>query len=120
MNKCSTQVMEYEYEPEMEEAYRGSLFKTFKKTVEDGFFPFIIVDAINDRVKYFEEMWSFAKQKGFQVTSILSFSLLFMRLMTATRILICVLTLFSRGVHCRDGHGWSSLSQAEHPWTNFG
>jgi YLP motif-containing protein 1 len=57
----------YEFEAEMEESYRTSLIKSFKKTVTDGYFSFIIVDNINDKVKYFGEMWSFAKQNGFQV-----------------------------------------------------
>jgi len=34
----------------MEEAYRSSLFKSFTKTLEDGFFPVVIVDAIHDKV----------------------------------------------------------------------
>ncbi|VEN61040.1 unnamed protein product [Callosobruchus maculatus] len=59
--------MVYEYEADMEESYRTSLMKSFKKTVTDGYFPFIIVDNINDKVKHFGEMWSFAKQTGFQV-----------------------------------------------------
>lgn len=59
--------MVYEYEPEMEESYRLSFIKSFKKTITDGYFPFIIVDNVNDKVKYFGEMWSFAKQNGFQV-----------------------------------------------------
>ena len=41
---------EYVYEEEMEEAYRNSLFKSFSKTLEDGFFPVVIVDAIHDKV----------------------------------------------------------------------
>jgi len=45
------QVTEYVYEEEMEEAYRASLFKSFTKTLEDGFFPVVIVDAIHDKVK---------------------------------------------------------------------
>ena len=62
-----TQVLEYEYEPEMEDTYRSSLLKTFKKTLDDGFFPFIIMDTINDRVKHFDQFWSAAKTKGFEV-----------------------------------------------------
>ncbi|KAK3093812.1 hypothetical protein FSP39_020514 [Pinctada imbricata] len=65
--KVKKKVLEYEYEPEMESSYRQNMFKSFKKTVDDGFFPFIIVDAVNDRVKHFEEFWSYAKSKGFQV-----------------------------------------------------
>lgn len=45
------QVTEYVYEEEMEEAYRASLFKSFTKTLEDGFFPVVIVDAIHDKVR---------------------------------------------------------------------
>ncbi|CAH0560761.1 unnamed protein product [Brassicogethes aeneus] len=59
--------MVYEYEKEMENTYRTSLTKSFKKTITDGYFPFIIVDNVNEKVKYFGEMWSFAKQNGFQV-----------------------------------------------------
>ncbi|XP_065696320.1 YLP motif-containing protein 1 isoform X4 [Patagioenas fasciata] len=65
--KVKKKVMEYEYEAEMEETYRTSMFKTFKKTLDDGFFPFIILDAINDRVRHFEQFWSAAKTKGFEV-----------------------------------------------------
>jgi YLP motif-containing protein 1 len=35
-------VMEYCYEPEMEEAYRSSMLKAFKKTLDEGVFSFII------------------------------------------------------------------------------
>lgn len=59
--------MKYEYEECMEASYRTSLMKSFKKTITDGYFNFIIVDNVNDKVKYFGEMWSFAKQNGFQV-----------------------------------------------------
>ncbi|XP_048218287.1 YLP motif-containing protein 1 isoform X4 [Perognathus longimembris pacificus] len=65
--KVKKKVMEYEYEAEMEETYRTSMFKTFKKTLDDGFFPFIILDAINDRVRHFDQFWSAAKTKGFEV-----------------------------------------------------
>lgn len=61
------QVMEYEYEPEMEDTYRSGMLKTFKKTLDDGFFPFIILDSIHDRVRHFEQFWSAAKTKGFEV-----------------------------------------------------
>ncbi|XP_051954817.1 YLP motif-containing protein 1-like isoform X1 [Xyrauchen texanus] len=65
--RVKNKVLEYEYEPEMEDTYRSSMLKTFKKTLDDGFFPFIILDAINDRVKYFDQFWSAAKTKGFEV-----------------------------------------------------
>lgn len=66
--RTKTKEMVYEYESCMEGTYRQSLLKSFKKTVTDGFFNFIIVDNVNEKVKYFGEMWSFAKQNGFQVT----------------------------------------------------
>ncbi|KAK2864433.1 hypothetical protein Q7C36_003587 [Tachysurus vachellii] len=65
--RIKTKVLEYEYEPEMEDTYRNSMLKTFRKTLDDGFFPFIILDAINDKVKYFDQFWSAAKTKGFEV-----------------------------------------------------
>lgn len=69
-NKSVLQVLEYEYEPEMEDTYRSSMLKTFKKTLDDGFFPFIILDTINDRVKHFDQFWSAAKTKGFEVSCV--------------------------------------------------
>lgn len=59
--------MDYEYDPDMEDAYRQSLIKSFKKQVDNLLFNVIIVDAVFDKLKYFEEMWSYAKSKGFQV-----------------------------------------------------
>ncbi|XP_041468009.1 YLP motif-containing protein 1-like isoform X2 [Lytechinus variegatus] len=58
---------EYEYEDSMEGIYQNSLLKTFKKTIEDGFFDFIIVDAVNDKISKIEPFWSYAKTKGFEV-----------------------------------------------------
>lgn len=66
-------VMEYEYEPLAEPSYRQDLVKTFKKTVENGYFPFIIVDAVNDKLKYFEEMATYATVKRFQVSHVFIF-----------------------------------------------
>ncbi|KAK7388972.1 hypothetical protein VNO78_23803 [Psophocarpus tetragonolobus] len=54
-------VMEYCYEPEMEEAYRSSMLKAFRKTVEEGVFTFIIVDDRNLRVADFAQFWATAK-----------------------------------------------------------
>ncbi|XP_038583734.1 YLP motif-containing protein 1 isoform X2 [Micropterus salmoides] len=65
--RVKTKVLEYEYEPEMEDTYRSSMLKTFKKTLDDGFFPFIILDTVNDKVKHFDQFWSAAKTKGFEV-----------------------------------------------------
>merc|ERR1711874_7070 len=55
------------HDPDMEEAYRGSLVKTFKKNIDDCLFSVIIVDAINNHVDHFRSMWSHAKQNGFEV-----------------------------------------------------
>ena len=60
-------MLEYEYEKGMEERYRQSLLKSFKKQIDNCYFSFIIIDMINDKVKHFEEFWSYAKSKGFQV-----------------------------------------------------
>ncbi|KAG8236639.1 hypothetical protein J437_LFUL016331, partial [Ladona fulva] len=65
--KVTKKFMMYEFEAEMEKQYRNSLVKAFRKTVDDGYFPFIIVDCVNDKVRQFDEMWTYAKQKGFQV-----------------------------------------------------
>lgn len=66
--------MQYEYEAELEPSYQESLLKSFKKTVSDGFFPFIIVDCVNNKIKNYEEMFNFAKSKGFQVRKKISSS----------------------------------------------
>ncbi|KAF8788273.1 YLP motif-containing protein 1 [Argiope bruennichi] len=65
--KVRRKEFKFEYEIEMEEAYRSSLFKSFKKTIDDRFFPFIIVDAVHEKSKQYEQYWSYAKQRGFQV-----------------------------------------------------
>lgn len=44
-------VQEYEYDGEMESAYRNSLFKSFIKTLDEGFFPLVIVDAVHEKVR---------------------------------------------------------------------
>ena len=48
-------------------SYSLSLTKNFKKQVENGLFSFLIVDTINDKTAHYQEMWSFAKQKGYEV-----------------------------------------------------
>ncbi|XP_050377034.1 uncharacterized protein LOC126794375 isoform X2 [Argentina anserina] len=60
-------VMEYCYEPEMHEAYQLSMLKTFKKTLEDGVFTFVIVDDRNLRVAEFAQFWATAKSSGYEV-----------------------------------------------------
>ncbi len=63
--------MVYEHDAALEPSYQDSLLKSFKKTISDGFFPFIIVDCINDKLKKYDEMYTFAKSKGFQVRNYL-------------------------------------------------
>nr|XP_004299395.2 PREDICTED: YLP motif-containing protein 1 isoform X2 [Fragaria vesca subsp. vesca] len=60
-------VMEYCYEPEMQEAYRSSMLKAFKKTLEDDVFTFVIVDDRNLRVAEFAQFWAIAKSSGYEV-----------------------------------------------------
>ncbi|OMO49956.1 YLP motif-containing protein 1 [Corchorus capsularis] len=60
-------VMEYCYEPEMEEAYRESMLKAFKRTLEDGSFSFVIVDDRNLRVADFAQFWAIGKRSGYEV-----------------------------------------------------
>lgn len=61
----NTKTMVYEYEKEMEEQYLQYLFKSYKKTVSDGYFDFIIVDAVYPRMKNVREIASHAKSNGF-------------------------------------------------------
>ncbi|CAL5362162.1 unnamed protein product [Camellia sinensis] len=60
-------VMEYCFEPEMEEAYRSSMLKAFKKTLDDNIFSFVIVDDRNLRVADFAQYWATAKRSGYEV-----------------------------------------------------
>ncbi|XP_073134592.1 uncharacterized protein [Henckelia pumila] len=65
--KPTKKVMEYCYEPEMEEAYRSSMLKAFKKTLDEGVFSFVIVDDRNLRVADFAQFWATAKTSGYEV-----------------------------------------------------
>ncbi|KAK9090643.1 hypothetical protein Sjap_023820 [Stephania japonica] len=65
--RITKKVMEYCYEPEMEEAYRSSMLKSFKKTLEEGNFTFVIVDDRNLRVADFAQFWASAKRLGYEV-----------------------------------------------------
>ncbi|RLU15043.1 hypothetical protein DMN91_012930 [Ooceraea biroi] len=65
--KITVKEMVYEYEEAMEQSYITSLVKAFKKNITDGFFNFIILDCINEKITDYEEMWNFAKSKGFKV-----------------------------------------------------
>lgn len=58
--------MKYEYDKKMDESYQRSLIKSFKKTIDDYLFKFVIVDMINKNLSQIDEMINYAKIKGFQ------------------------------------------------------
>lgn len=58
---------EYDYDESMAGIYRQIFVKAFKKNIDDALFSFIIVDSVNDKTDYYHEMWSYAKEKGFEV-----------------------------------------------------
>ncbi|EDV29456.1 uncharacterized protein TRIADDRAFT_51811 [Trichoplax adhaerens] len=62
-----TKATEYAYEKEMEDVYRASLFKSFCRTVDEGFFSFIMVDDVHNKASQFLSMWQHAKKKDFEV-----------------------------------------------------
>ncbi|TQD75055.1 hypothetical protein C1H46_039424 [Malus baccata] len=49
------------------EAYRSSMLKAFKKTLDEGVFTFIIVDDRNLRIADFAQFWAIAKSSGYEV-----------------------------------------------------
>ncbi|KAJ7564448.1 hypothetical protein O6H91_02G017900 [Diphasiastrum complanatum] len=65
--RLAKKVMKYCYEPEMEEIYRASMLRAFKKTLEEGMFSFIIVDDRNILVADFAQFWAIAKRTGYEV-----------------------------------------------------
>ncbi|CAL5023174.1 unnamed protein product [Urochloa decumbens] len=65
--QLTKKVIEYCYEPEMEETYRSSMLTAFKKTLDEGSFTFVIVDDRNLRVADFAQFWATAKHSGYEV-----------------------------------------------------
>lgn len=59
--------MEYEYDASMEQNYVQSMIKSYKKTIMDGLFDFVIVDCNNESLSTYNEFHDFAKQYGFTV-----------------------------------------------------
>ena len=59
--------MKYEFDKAMDEVYQKSLVKSFKKTIDDDLFQFVIVDMVNEHMHHIEDMSSHAQLKGFQV-----------------------------------------------------
>lgn len=64
----NTKSMVYEYEEEMEEQYMQYLMKAYKKTVSDGYFDFIIVDAVYQKMAPVLEIATHARTSGFVVS----------------------------------------------------
>ncbi|KQJ94022.1 uncharacterized protein LOC100838487 isoform X2 [Brachypodium distachyon] len=65
--QLTKKVIEYCYEPEMEETYRSSMLSAFMKTLDEGNFTFVIVDDRNLRVADFAQFWASAKKSGYEV-----------------------------------------------------
>lgn len=59
--------LKYEYDQELEESYLNSLKRAFKRTLTDGYFTFLVYDAVNEQLKSYADVWNFARQNGFQV-----------------------------------------------------
>lgn len=60
-------VMEYSYEAEMEGAYQRSLVKAFQRTVGEGRYLMVIVDACNLSVDDVKTFWSAGQAAGYEV-----------------------------------------------------
>ncbi|CAD5115541.1 DgyrCDS4507 [Dimorphilus gyrociliatus] len=66
--KSSTETkLMYDFDGKMEKAYAESLLKAFRKQIDNGYFNFIVVDAVFDKTDLLDRFWSYAKVKGFQV-----------------------------------------------------
>lgn len=59
--------MEYEYDFKMEETYRKSLLKQVRKSIDDRFYPFLIIDQNNEQLVHFRELADYAEANQFQV-----------------------------------------------------
>ncbi len=57
--------MKYEYDPSLDDTYQRSLVKSFKKTIDDGLFGFLIVDMINEKMSKINDMNFYASTRGF-------------------------------------------------------
>ena len=85
--RVKRKVEEYEFDAAMEASYRASLFRSFNKTLSEGFFSMVVVDAVNHKVRvgrvgrvvmrcvccalqvcHFDRFWSNAKMNGFEVS----------------------------------------------------
>ncbi|KAK9817310.1 hypothetical protein WJX72_012496 [[Myrmecia] bisecta] len=59
--------MEYCYEAELERTYQRNLLKAYSRTIEEGRFAFVIVDAPNITVADFKEFWAAGQRAGYEV-----------------------------------------------------
>ncbi|KAH9642192.1 hypothetical protein HF086_005522 [Spodoptera exigua] len=59
--------LKYEYDASYEESYLTSLKRAFKRTLTDGYFTFLIYDAVNEQLSCYADIWNYARQNGFQV-----------------------------------------------------
>ncbi|XP_049874845.1 YLP motif-containing protein 1-like isoform X2 [Pectinophora gossypiella] len=59
--------LKYEFDPGSEESYKSSLKRAFRRTLTDGYFPFLIYDAVNETLREYADVWNYARQTGFQV-----------------------------------------------------
>lgn len=62
-----TEQLRYEYEPEMERMYTEYLLKSFKKTLFDNLFDYVIVDCQNTTVKDLDDFYTTATTHMFTV-----------------------------------------------------
>ena len=59
--------MKYEYDAQMEETYRRNLIKLVRKSIDDRFYPFLIVDQNNERLEHFRDIIEYAEINQFQI-----------------------------------------------------
>ncbi|MEW5298170.1 MAG: hypothetical protein WDW36_001322 [Sanguina aurantia] len=58
---------EYQFEAAMEAPYRKSLLRAATKTLEEGRYSFVIVDAPNARLEEYKEFWALGQKHHFEV-----------------------------------------------------
>ncbi|XP_075977283.1 uncharacterized protein LOC142977327 isoform X2 [Anticarsia gemmatalis] len=59
--------LKYEYDHKSEETYLNSLKRAFKRSLTDGYFTFIVFDAVNETLKSYADVWNVSRQNDFQV-----------------------------------------------------
>ena len=60
----------YEYDPDNENTYMENIKKSFKKTISEGFYDFVIVDCNNIDLTNYNFFYASAKQQEFAVSMI--------------------------------------------------